>query len=218
MASLDSLAESHSPQERAQVIETDRSIAGAGEYLQKEFLLPAHLATMGSAGQGAATICSQLTPNSPHRTAARGKELVLVAALPQSVDHPGTPRSSMAAILLEREKQLLADELRPRHSTIPRRSSQQPIIGGIEGYRRFLSGHCHPRSGEERRGGMLMVLPSARSEEILRPLIETEVTRWNGFTPMLMRSQAGTERPVFRMSSYMASGARSISPGQVTAP
>jgi hypothetical protein len=85
---------------------------------------------------------------------ALAKELVLVAALPQSVDHPGTLWPGMAAILLEHEGQLPADELGPRHSTIPRRSSEQPIIGWIEGYRRgFLSDQCHFGQDTEDAGG-----------------------------------------------------------------
>ena len=63
MASPDSLAEPHSPQERAQIVESDRPIRGSGEYLKQELVLSTHRAMMGPPTRITLTIRLPLVPN-----------------------------------------------------------------------------------------------------------------------------------------------------------
>src|ERR1043166_2190489 len=75
---------------------------------------------------------------------AAGKDFALVAALPQPLDHAGARGARMPPILLEHQRELLANEFRPRHAALAGRSREQAVIRGIKGdRRRLLPGECH---------------------------------------------------------------------------
>src|SRR5512146_1255537 len=85
---------------------------------------------------------SQIRAGALPATAA--KELALVAALWQSLDHAGARGPGVGPILLEDERELLADEFRSRDPPLPGRPGEEAVIGGVEGDGgRFLSSECH---------------------------------------------------------------------------
>ena len=72
------------------------------------------------------------------------KQLALVAARGQRVDHTGASRFGVTAVLLERESEMLPDELGTRDATLTRSEREQSVVLWIErDRRRLLPCKCH---------------------------------------------------------------------------